>query len=105
MTESVTQSNTGGIALCGKPSKRYCVGLRFTVWCIHSKRFWGMGLQVCESPCALRKGKPVVRRGRKAYGPPTCVWEIAGLPNRAAGHQHSALSEGRAQILYVHSKH
>jgi hypothetical protein len=71
----------------------------------HSKRFWGMGLQVCASPCAPRKGKPVVRRARKAYGPPRCVWEVAGLPNRAAGHQHSALSEGRAQILYVHSKH
>jgi hypothetical protein len=31
-----------------------------------------------------RKGKPVARRGRKAYGP---LKEVAGLPNRQEQHQ------------------
>src|SRR5215207_3740170 len=35
--------------------------------------------------CASEKGKPVVRRGRKAKGPPS--WEVAGLSNRAAGQR------------------
>jgi hypothetical protein len=29
------------------------------------------------------KGKPVVRQGRKAYGPP--VWEVAGPSNSSGG--------------------
>src|SRR5215208_6037350 len=32
-----------------------------------------------QCPTAIEKGKPVARRGRKAYGPPK---EVAGLPNR-----------------------
>src|SRR5918999_91799 len=31
------------------------------------------------------KGKPAARRGRKAYGPPMYVWEIAGLPTERRG--------------------
>jgi hypothetical protein len=35
--------------------------------------------------CASEKGKPVVRRGRKAHGPPhNKSGEVAGLPNNAA---------------------
>ena len=34
------------------------MGLRTYVWCVRSK--------VCASVCASEKGKPVVRRGRKA---------------------------------------
>jgi hypothetical protein len=33
--------------------------------------------------CASEKGKPVVRRGHKAYGPPS--WEVAGLSNSSRG--------------------
>src|ERR671913_132369 len=33
-------------------------------------------------PKRERKGKPVARRGRKAYGPPK---EVAGLPKRREG--------------------
>jgi hypothetical protein len=33
--------------------------------------------------CASEKGKPVVRRGRKAHGPPS--WEVAGLSNSNSG--------------------
>src|SRR5215218_6661339 len=38
-----------------------------------------MCLQSCASVCASEKGKPVVRQGRKAQGPPS--WEVAGLSN------------------------
>jgi hypothetical protein len=55
--------------------------------------------------CPSEKGKPVVRRGRKAYGPPPisvsyqCVWEAAGSPNGAAGRQSSALmGKGRKRM-------
>ena len=33
--------------------------------------------------CASEKGKPVVRRGRKAHGPPSL--EVAGLSNSRGG--------------------
>jgi hypothetical protein len=33
--------------------------------------------------CASEKGKPVLRRGRKALGPPS--WEVAGLWNGRGG--------------------
>src|SRR5829696_349490 len=55
---------------------------------IHSPRSiaWGCeptyGVFVARHahPCVrCEKGKPVVRRGRKAQGPPS--WEVAGLPN------------------------
>jgi CSLREA domain-containing protein len=45
------------------------------------------------------KGKPVVRRGRKAYGPPRASWEeVAGPPNSAAELESSALSGGGATM-------
>jgi hypothetical protein len=54
------------------------VGLRTYVWYVRSK--------VCASVCASEKGKPVVRRGRKAYGPPRARWEeVAGLSNSRGG--------------------
>src|SRR5215208_332010 len=59
-----------------------CVGIEFILCCFHSKRFCGMGLQARASVCASEKGKPIVRRGRKAQGPPRARWEeVAGLPN------------------------
>src|SRR5215212_4273069 len=39
--------------------------------------------QASVSVCASEKGKPVVRRGRKAHGPPS--WEVAGLSNSGGG--------------------
>jgi hypothetical protein len=38
------------------------------------------------------KGKPVARRGRKAYGP--LFGEIAGLPNRDWGFREGPLRKG-----------
>ena len=48
-------------------------------------------------PCAGEKGKPVVRRGRKAYGPPRARWEeVAWLPNSIGGvTESSAIREER----------
>src|SRR5215207_3178663 len=41
---------------------------------------YGAFVARCACPCVrCEKGKPVVRRGRKAQGPPS--WEVAGLPN------------------------
>jgi hypothetical protein len=49
---------TQGIVYMGDTSsKEHCVGLRTYVWCVRSK--------VCAS-VRCEKGKPVVRRGRKA---------------------------------------
>ena len=45
--------------------------------------------------CASEKGKPVVRRGRKAYlGPPS--WEVAGLSNSGGGATMPRCHEGGA---------
>jgi hypothetical protein len=40
--------------------------------------------------CASEKGKPVVRRGRKAHGSPRDSWEVAGSPNSVVGQQRSS---------------
>jgi hypothetical protein len=41
--------------------------------------------------CVSEKGKPVVRRGRKAHGPPRDSWEVARSPNSSeAGIESSA---------------
>ena len=51
---------------------------------VHSQQALGMCQQASTSVCASEKGKPVVRRGRKAYGPPS--WEVAGgLSNSNSG--------------------
>jgi hypothetical protein len=42
------------------------VGLGFTVWCIHSKHSRTVPVAKGIRVCASEKGKPVVRRGRKA---------------------------------------
>jgi hypothetical protein len=54
-------------------------------------------VQPSASVCASEKGKPVVRRGRGAWGPLTC-WEVAGLPRRAAGQQSSATGERQGRM-------
>jgi hypothetical protein len=65
----VTQINTGRHRPSAKKtSKGYCVELGFSVWCIHSKH--GKVLAAKRIRVRCEKGKPVVRRGRKAQGPP-----------------------------------
>jgi hypothetical protein len=44
------------------------MGLGCSVWCIHSKRFWGMGLQDAHPCVRCEKGKPAARRGAKPMG-------------------------------------
>jgi hypothetical protein len=44
--------------------KGYCVRLGFTVWCVHSKH-WECARSHAH-PYASDKGKPAVRRRRKA---------------------------------------
>src|SRR5919107_546202 len=79
-------------SICTKrASKACCVGLGGNVWCIHSKHSGNAPVAKGIRVCASEKGKPVVRRGRKAHGPPS--WEVAGLPNSAAGLESSPLSE------------
>jgi hypothetical protein len=51
-------------------SKRYCVRLGVSVGCIHSKHIGNVLAAKRIRVCASEKGKPVVRRGRKAQGPP-----------------------------------
>jgi hypothetical protein len=81
----------GGIVHLRKTSQGYCVGLGFSVWCIHSKH----GECACSHahPRALREGQTrreaVAQSLRASY-----VWEVAGLPNRAVGQQSSAIREG-----------
>jgi hypothetical protein len=71
--ERVTQSNTRGIVhLRKEPFKEYCVEIGLTIWCIYSK-YWECARSQAHPCCASKKGKPVVRRGRKAYGPPMCI--------------------------------
>jgi hypothetical protein len=51
---------------------------------------------VLQCPNTFVKGKPVARRGRKAYGP---LEEVAGLPNnqeRDQGWNHQEWEPGRA---------
>jgi hypothetical protein len=44
--------------MCEKEaSKGYCMGLGFTVWCIHSKH-WEWGVQASASVCAARRANP-----------------------------------------------
>jgi hypothetical protein len=47
-------------------SERYCVALGFIVWCIHNKHIENVPAAKRIRVCASEKGKPVVRRGRKA---------------------------------------
>jgi hypothetical protein len=59
------------------------VGLGLSVWCIHCKHGECACSQAHPCVCASDKGKPVARRGCKAYGPPS--WEVAGLSNSSGG--------------------
>jgi hypothetical protein len=45
------------------------------------------------SVCASEKGKPVVRQGRKAYGPSR--YEVAGLSNSSGGAIMFRLNRGK----------
>jgi len=63
-----------------------------------------MCLQPSASVCASEKGKPVVRRGRKAYGPPS--WEeVAGLPNSSDGATKLRPHKGERLRMRPYIKH
>src|SRR5215212_9503441 len=53
--------------------------------------------------CASEKGKPVVRRGRKAHGPPS--WEVAGLSNSKGGATMLRPQSGKRVRMQSHLKH
>jgi hypothetical protein len=57
-----------------------------TVWCIHSKHIENVLAAKRIRVCASEKGKPVVRRGRKAHGASHNIknGEVAGPPNSSA---------------------
>jgi hypothetical protein len=72
----VTQSNTETSFLYGTTPPRSMVWGREPMYDPFVARH--------EHPCcASEKGKPVVRRGRKAHGPPS--WEVAGQSNSRGG--------------------
>src|SRR5215211_359454 len=65
-------------SLCGEFSPR---DIAWEWDSVHDTYLASLGsLQTSASVCASEKGKPVVRRGRSAYGPPDS-YEVAGLSN------------------------
>jgi hypothetical protein len=71
------------------------VELRSDVCCVCSK--------ACASVCVSEKGKPVVRRGRKAYGPSS--WEVAGLSNSSGGVTMLRLYKEERERMQLPTEH